>query len=63
MNSFLEAEDAAQYVGVPVAYLLNQAKKGDGSLAYYQPSPKKFLFSKADLDAWVKSWKRVAKSE
>jgi excisionase family DNA binding protein len=50
-------KEAAEYTGTPANYLLNQAKMGH--LSYIQPSPKRIMFDRDDLDAWMASWKVV----
>ena len=57
MDQYLEPEDAAAYVGLSTDYLMRQCRKHVGPV-HFMPSPKKTLFSKPDLDAWVASWVR-----
>jgi hypothetical protein len=53
----LLAKDAADVCGVTTNYLLNQAKMG--RVAYVQPSPRRIMFTKPDLDKWMSSWRKV----
>lgn len=46
---------AAEYLRLDVKYLMRMCRKGAGP-AYLQPSPKKILFRKSDLDVWRMSW-------
>jgi hypothetical protein len=57
-DRLLLTKDAAEYCNVSNGYLLNQAKMG--RVAYIQPSPKKIMFSKPDLDTWMAGWLKVS---
>jgi hypothetical protein len=48
-------QGAADYCGVSLSYFRNLTKTGAGP-TYLKPSPKKILFRKDDLDAWIASW-------
>ena len=54
MVELLLTKDAAKYCGMTQAYLLNQAKSG--KIAYIQPSTKRIMFAKVDLNAWIAGW-------
>jgi hypothetical protein len=57
-DKMMMSREAAEYTGTTPDYLLNQAKAG--RLAYLQPSPKKIMFRRGDLDVWVKGWRTMA---
>jgi hypothetical protein len=57
MENYLELADAATYVGVTVSYLKDRCRAGQTGPKFFRPSPKKTLFLRGDLDAWVKSWR------
>lgn len=46
---------AAEYLRLDVKYLMRMCRKGSGPV-YLQPSPKRILFRKSDLDAWRAGW-------
>ena len=53
----METTEAADYTGTNKDYVANQAKLGH--IAYILTSPKKVMFDRADLDAWMNGWRRV----
>ena len=55
MDIYLSNKEAAEYANVSVQYLQRQCVQRTGP-AFIRPSPKRTLFRKADLDAWVASW-------
>jgi len=56
-NRLMQTSEAAEYTRTPDGYLVNQAKQGN--VAYYLTSPRKILFARDDLDAWVASWRKM----
>ena len=56
-NQLMEATEAADYTRTTKDYVTNQAKLGH--IAYILTSPKRIMFDRADLDAWMHSWRRV----
>lgn len=47
-------KQAAAYLHVSIGHLANMRIKGVGA-KYYKPSPRKVLYRKHDLDAWLES--------
>jgi hypothetical protein len=60
--SYFNATEAAIYLGVEIEDLRSAVRHRRGP-AYVKPTPRKILFSSADLDAWRASWKRVEPDE
>ena len=56
-NRLMLHREAADYTGTAPKYLGNQAKTG--RLAYILTSPRRMMFQKDDLDAWMQTWKKV----
>jgi excisionase family DNA binding protein len=57
MSRLMLAKEAADYSGITQSYVVNQAKTG--RLGHVITSPRKMMFSRADLDTWMASWKKV----
>jgi excisionase family DNA binding protein len=57
MEIYLSPTEAAQYAGVSLSYLKRQCVQRTGP-AFIRPSPRRTMFRKADVDAWVASWER-----
>ncbi len=57
MSRLMLAKEAADYSGTTPSYVTNQAKTG--RLGHIITSPRRMMFSRADLDAWIASWKKV----
>lgn len=58
MAEYISPDEAAKYAGVDRSYLMNMCRpesKGK-KVRFYRPSPRKTLFLRADLDAWLASW-------
>ncbi len=51
----LTREQAANYLGLDLRYLMRQCREGQGPV-HLRPSPKRIFFQKADLGAWRESW-------
>jgi predicted DNA-binding transcriptional regulator AlpA len=62
MELLLSPNDAAARAGVSRNYLMRQCKAGTGP-QFVRPSPRRTLFSKAEIDQWVKSWARSPTQE
>jgi hypothetical protein len=56
-NQLMEATEAGEYTRTSKDYVSNQAKLGH--ISYVLTSPKRIMFDRTDLDAWMASWKRV----
>ena len=56
-NDLLERPDASAYTGLTPVHLLNLQRQDDGP-AWIRPSPRKTLYRRSDLDAWMKTWER-----
>jgi Helix-turn-helix domain len=50
--------EAADYLGIKLAYLRRQMRMGHGP-AHYRSSPRLALFEKNDLDQWRACWQRI----
>ena len=57
METYLNRQEAACLAGVSVEYLMRQCSDRKGP-AFIRPSPRRTMFRKADVDAWVASWER-----
>jgi hypothetical protein len=57
-RSYFDTTEAAIYLGVDVEDLRSAVRHHRGP-AYVKPTPRKILFSSADLDDWRASWKRI----
>lgn len=60
-SEFLNAEEAARYLGYKRSYLykLTSEKK----ITFHKPGGKKLFFKKADLDKWREKGRQPAKNE
>ena len=56
-NRLMFHREASEYTGTTTRYLTNQAKTG--RLGYVLTSPRKIMFYKDDLDAWMATWRKV----
>ncbi len=51
-TDYRDTAAAAEYLGIGVSTLETYRVRGRGP-AYFKPSPKRVLYSVADLDAWI----------
>lgn len=51
-HQLMTRREAAAHIGVNTIYLANAAKRKTGP-DYYRPTPRRTLYRKADLDAWL----------
>jgi hypothetical protein len=56
-TNYLSPAEAAHYAGVSLQYLMRQCADRTGP-AFVRPSPRRTMFRKIDVDAWVASWER-----
>jgi len=59
MIDLLDRKAAARHCGVPEAYLVNLAKSRGAGPAFMKLSPRKTLYPRSDLDAWIATWVRI----
>ena len=57
MTTMLNMKQAASYCGLPLSYFKHQVKHRTGP-HFISPSERVKFFTVADLDAWIKTWKR-----
>jgi hypothetical protein len=58
---FYDWAEAADYVGLSEKNLKCAVRHGHGP-TYVKPTPKRVLFTPADLDAWRDGWTRIEPS-
>jgi hypothetical protein len=58
-EDLLDRREAAEYCRVSVPYLVSLARPDSvGGPPWVRTSPKKTLYQRSDLDAWMASWVR-----
>jgi hypothetical protein len=56
-NRLMLRKEVADYSGTTPNYVTNQAKLG--RLGYILTSPRRMMFSKAQVDQWMATWRKV----